>query len=236
MVTSVRPLHLKTAEPLYSSANPCLDLIIAEEPAPAARTRREVRRPRLRVPGGDARRVPPRAEERHRRVTLHGTLQRPNRVCRKYEIPTRQVLVGIPFTHAPDRIRTCDLVLRRHALYPTELRARTKGRTGSAISRVLSPAPSPEGEPPGRIISLGRRLPAASSGLPGTSSSLSAATARAAPHPCLALLRVGFAVPPPSPETRWALTPPFHPCLCPRGGHRRSVLCGTFRRVATPGR
>jgi hypothetical protein len=42
---------------------------------------------------------------------------------------------------------------------------------------------------------------------------------------------------------RWSLTPPFHPCLCPATparagcvGHRRSVLCGTFRRVAAPGR
>src|SRR5690606_16707368 len=52
---------------------------------------------------------------------------------------------------------------------------------------------------------------------------------------CLALLRVGFTVPPPLLETRWALTPPFHPCLCPRWGHRRSVLCGTVRRVTAPG-
>ena len=28
-----------------------------------------------------------------------------------------------PGLHAPDRIRTCDLMLRRHALYPSELRA-----------------------------------------------------------------------------------------------------------------
>src|SRR5215204_754645 len=30
---------------------------------------------------------------------------------------------------APDRIRTCDLWFRRPALYPTELRARDRGRT-----------------------------------------------------------------------------------------------------------
>jgi hypothetical protein len=30
---------------------------------------------------------------------------------------------GTPPSYAPDRIRTCDLMLRRHALYPTELRA-----------------------------------------------------------------------------------------------------------------
>ena len=35
--------------------------------------------------------------------------------------------------------------------------------------------------------------------------------------PYLALLRVGFAVPLPLPAARWALTPPFHPCLCPCG-------------------
>jgi len=31
-------------------------------------------------------------------------------------------------------------------------------------------------------------------------------------HPYSALLPVGFAVPPPSPEARCALTAPFHPC------------------------
>ena len=55
--------------------------------------------------------------------------------------------------------------------------------------------------------------------------------------PYLALLRVGFAMRPLLPGARCALTAPFHPCLCPsRAGHRRSALCGTFRRLATPGR
>ena len=31
----------------------------------------------------------------------------------------------------------------------------------------------------------------------------------------LALLQLGFTVPPSLPKTRWALTPPFHPCLIP---------------------
>ncbi len=31
-------------------------------------------------------------------------------------------------------------------------------------------------------------------------------------RPFLVLLRVGFAVPPQSPATRWSLAPPFHPC------------------------
>jgi hypothetical protein len=32
-----------------------------------------------------------------------------------------------------------------------------------------------------------------------------------------------------------ALTAPFHPCLCRSPGHRRSVFCGTFLRVAPTG-
>ena len=42
----------------------------------------------------------------------------------------------IASNNAPDRIRTCDLRLRRPTLYPTELRAHKGGR-GKRISRVL---------------------------------------------------------------------------------------------------
>ena len=37
------------------------------------------------------------------------------------------------------------------------------------------------------------------------------------PFPCSVLHHAGFAVPPSSPPARWALTPPFHPYLCPCG-------------------
>lgn len=37
------------------------------------------------------------------------------------------------------------------------------------------------------------------------------------PFPCSVLHHAGFAVPPRLPLARWALAPPFHPCLCPRG-------------------
>jgi hypothetical protein len=49
----------------------------------------------------------------------------------------------------------------------------------------------------------------------------------------LALLQLGFTLPPALPRARWALTPPFHPCLIPRclGGHRRCLFCGTFRHA-----
>ncbi len=104
----------------------------------------------------------------------------------------------------------------------TDLRLRRPG-AACEVSRVLSP---PERR---RTISLGPPLPTASSSLPGTR------VERAAPRPCLALLRVGFAMRPPLPAARCALTAPFHPYLCSRGSHRRSALCGTFRRLSPPG-
>ena len=84
------------------------------------------------------------------------------------------------------------------------------------VSRVLSRV----------VIYLGPALPSASSGQPGA---VRRATAYA---PYLALLRVGFALPPMSPSGRCALTAPFHP-YPDRSG--RCVFCGTFRRVAPPG-
>ena len=99
------------------------------------------------------------------------------------------------------------------------------GRTG-VVSRVLCPRRVRRGG----IICLGRGSLRTSSGLPGTRSG------RAAPRPCLASLRMGFAMRPLLPAARCALTAPFHPCLCPSRGHRRSALCGTFRRLAAPGR
>src|SRR5207342_2388388 len=50
-------------------------------------------------------------------------------------------------------------------------------------------------------------------------------------HPYSVLLPVGFAVPFPLPETRCALTAPFHPCRHPRG-IGRSAFCGTFPEIA----
>jgi hypothetical protein len=38
------------------------------------------------------------------------------------------------------------------------------------------------------------------------------------------------------PNSRCALTAPFHPCLILLRGHRRSALCCTFRRIAPPRR
>jgi hypothetical protein len=43
----------------------------------------------------------------------------------KLKNPAAKCLRGLSFRHAPDRIRTCDLWLRRPTLYPAELRART---------------------------------------------------------------------------------------------------------------
>ena len=67
----------------------------------------------------------------------------------------------------------------------------------------------------------------------------------------LALHHAGFAVPSRSLETRWALTPPFHPCQARRlwkaawrfclpaateTPHRRYILCGTVRRRSAQAR
>jgi len=58
------------------------------------------------------------------------------------------------------------------------------------------------------------------------------------PPPYAALLQVGFALPPPLPEARWALTPPFHPCRAaavypPRFGGLFSVALSS--RSPSPG-
>ncbi len=46
--------------------------------------------------------------------------------------------------------------------------------------------------------------------------------------PCSVLHHAGFAMPSGYPDSRWALTPPFHPCLCPCGPSAVSFCC-TFR-------
>jgi hypothetical protein len=104
----------------------------------------------------------------------------------------------------------------------TELRARY-GREANKPSSV-------SGRGRRRAISLGRRSPVASSSLPGVQAT------RAASHPCLALLRVGFTMPSLLPATRWSLTPPFHPCLCfavargAIGGLLSAALSSALRR------
>src|SRR4051794_19442124 len=59
------------------------------------------------------------------------------------------------------------------------------------------------------------------------------------PFPDLALLRVGFAEPPGSPRALVRSYRTVSPSPVPTAetaGHRRSVLCGTFLRVAPTGR
>ncbi len=106
------------------------------------------------------------------------------------------------------------------------------------VSRVLSPARGTHGW---MAIHLGRPLPDASRDLPGRRRGNppgrpSLATGLAC-RPYLVLLPVGFALPPPSPGARCALTAPFHPCPpSPRGASRgRFAFCGTFPGVAPAG-
>lgn len=104
-------------------------------------------------------------------------------------------------------------------------RSRTKNRWSRPISRVLSRT----------TIHLGRPSPDASCDLPGDTCGPQAAKGM---PPYLVLLQRGFTVPPPLPETRCALTTPFHPYLTPERirCHRRFAFCCTFRRLTSPRR
>jgi hypothetical protein len=92
-------------------------------------------------------------------------------------------------------------------------------------------------------IPLGRRLPGASSNLPGRPGLdidpgiLFSACARTAPHrPYSVLLPVGFALPSALPPPRCALTAPFHPYRgLLRNAPRRFDFCGTFPGLAPAG-
>src|SRR5688572_24275385 len=92
------------------------------------------------------------------------------------------------------------------------------------VSRVLS-----GGEPSATAIHLGLGSLPASSNQPGRrpgSRLVAWACARRPCRPYSVLLPVGFAVPPPLPETRCALTAPFHPYL------RRLPCAGGLLSVA----
>jgi hypothetical protein len=93
----------------------------------------------------------------------------------------------------------------------------------------------------GMAIPLGRSLPSVScdrperrrEGSPGTPVTFGSAC-----RSYLVLLPVGFALPPPLPAARCALTAPFHPYR-PLGfpeTNRRCTFCGTFPGVAPAGR
>ena len=100
-------------------------------------------------------------------------------------------------------------------------RIRQIGLAGSRpISRVLSRA----------IIHLRRASPRACSDLPGSRADHTLTL------PYLVLLRAGFTLPLLLPAARCALTAPFHPCRSAGSRLRRSVFCGTFRRLAPPKR
>ena len=102
---------------------------------------------------------------------------------------------------------------------PAGRTARQVGKSGSRpVSRVLSRT----------VIPLGRPSPDASSSLPGCDAGHTM-------HPYLALLRTGFAVPRTVTSRAVRSYRTFSPLPVPEG-HRRSVFCGTFRRLAPPRR
>ena len=156
--------------------------------------------------------------------------------------------------NAPKWIRTTGLVLRRDALYPAELWALSRHRSrkraalwaarawmlrGDICWEANKPSSvfkaSPITAPWRRIIYLGPRLLDVSSSLPGT---LDAMRTRRGPRlvPYLALLRVGFTMPRLLPARAVVSYTTVSPLPVLTRSHRRSLLCCTFRRLATPGR
>lgn len=108
-------------------------------------------------------------------------------------------------------------------------------RAGWSVSRVLYP-----GITRATAIPLGRGSPRASRDPPGRRRSGSRPGRTRRPcHPYVVLLPVGFAVPPPSPGARCALTAPFHPC--PQARRPRRAVCSLWHfpwgcpRRALPG-
>jgi hypothetical protein len=91
------------------------------------------------------------------------------------------------------------------------------GRAGKQRQTACKPGSVPALRR-GMAIPLGRPLPDASRDRPGWQGGNTPGLA--AGHPYLVLLPVGFALPPPSPAARCALTAPFHPCRPENRGWR----------------
>jgi hypothetical protein len=89
------------------------------------------------------------------------------------------------FSSTPDRIRTCDLCLRRAALYPAELRAHPRLQPRAPTTDARNKPSSVRRRSGGRVIYLGPTLLTASCGLPRTQAE------RAAPHPLFGLAPSG---------------------------------------------
>ena len=95
--------------------------------------------------------------------------------------------------------------------------------SGRPVSRVLSPEGS--GGHSSRAAVAGR-LERPTRQSKGTGRALPSAELRRRLLPYLVFLRMGFAVPAASPSRRWALTPPFHPCLIRAA--RPSAVCSLW--------
>ena len=140
----------------------------------------------------------------------------------------------------PNLARQCGkmmfLVCSRGAEIPDSSRKSGAKSARRPVSRVLSrPFAGPW-----MTIPLGRPSPDASRDLPGRrrkrASPAPVPKDRSAGRPYAVLLPVGFALPPPLPAARCALTAPFHPCRARTCPARRFAFCGTVPGVAPAGR
>jgi hypothetical protein len=118
------------------------------------------------------------------------------RTVRRFQKRSSQGGRAFWFIHPPSRSCLAPVERRVHS----RLGRIGKGRSGP-VSRVLSRA----------AISLGRRLPAVSSDLPGRFCEPDQLATVSRASPCVVLLRVGFAEQAGHPVCWCALTAPFHP-------------------------
>ena len=100
--------------------------------------------------------------------------------------------------------------------------------------RACKPGSVPAGHRRGMAIHLGCPSPDTSRDLPGQRGPGMKPAGKPVCRPYSVLLPVGFALPPPLPAARCALTAPFHPC--PQAeACGRFAFCGTFPEVALAG-
>ena len=142
--------------------------------------------------------------------------------------PRRKLRRGFMLRDAPDRIRTCDLWLRRPTLYPAELRARKRGRRCKPSSVPALPR--------GGSFLWDRRCRRPRAAYPELCRTRSPARGGRPHRSCLALLQVGFTMPLTLPPARCALTATVSPLpVLPAGaigGLLSAALSVAFRRPA----
>ena len=106
-------------------------------------------------------------------------------------------------------------------------------KSGKCGQKACKPGSVPAGRRRGMAIHLGRPSPDASRDLPGQRGPGMEPAGKPVCRPYSILLPAGFALPPPLPAARCALTAPFHPC--PRRGAGGLLSAALSLRSPSPG-